>query len=116
MHTLWAMSDAPVPVPGAPWPPGPSRAVGVVLTVLAGVWLVAVTVAAHALGAAADQVIAVLEVHEPWWLWPATGWLPAVLGAIPALLLATLSRLRWARVIGRGWVAAALAGGVLGTV
>lgn len=116
MHTLWAMSAAPVPVPGAPEAPGPSRAVGVVLTVLAGVWLVAVTIAAHALGVAADQLIAALEVHEPWWLWPAVAWLPAVLGAIPALLLATLSRLRWARVIGRGWVAAALAGGVLGTV
>jgi len=77
------MTDAPVRPPG--------RTVGVVLTVLAGCWLVAVTVAGHAAGLAVDQVVKVLEVHEPWWVWPSVAWLPAIVAAIPAVLLATLS-------------------------
>jgi len=64
----------------------------------------------------ADQVIGVLEVPDPWWVWPVVAWLPAILGAIPAVLLATLSRLSWVRVVGRGWASAALVGAVLGTV
>lgn len=108
MLTLCSMSDASLPTP--------NRTVGLVLTVLTGVWLVAVTVLGHTVGTLADQAVEVLEVHEPWWGWAVVAWLPAVLGAAPAILLAALSRVPFARVLGRGWATAALVGGALGTV
>ncbi|WBB66168.1 S8 family serine peptidase [Micromonospora sp. WMMD812] len=89
-----------------PWP--------VVATVLAGCWIVAVTVPAQLGGWLADQVLLGFGRDRVAWLWPAASLLTVLLVGTPALLVALLPRSAAVRAAGRAWLAGVLVLGALG--
>ncbi|MFC4997213.1 S8 family serine peptidase [Dactylosporangium cerinum] len=93
-----------------------SRGLALALTIVLGLWAVAVTVAVHGGGWLVGQGLVALGSGLPRWFWPVAGWLVAVLVAGPALLLARLSPLPFARTAGLQWAITALLGGLLGTL
>jgi subtilisin family serine protease len=86
------------------------------MTIVTGVWLVAVVTGAHALAWLAKEALTDLELGLPGWLAPVAAWVPVLPAVIPALLLARFARLDFARVAGRGWAVGLLLGALLGTV
>ncbi|MGI5179343.1 S8 family serine peptidase [Dactylosporangium sp. CA-152071] len=94
---------------------GRSRGWALGLTIVLGLWAVAVTVAVHAGVWVVGEGLLALGFELPSFVWPAAGWLAALLVAGPAFLLARLSRVAFAQVAGRQWALTALLGGLLGT-
>jgi subtilisin family serine protease len=101
--------------PPPPPPPGPNRGLGIALMIITGLWTVGLTVVGHFVGWFVGEALTELEQPVPGWVWLLAAWVPALLAALPAVLLGTLSRLDFVRWTGRGWAFAALAGGLLGT-
>ncbi|MEV4759061.1 S8 family serine peptidase [Micromonospora sp. NPDC049559] len=85
-----------------------------VAAVLAGLWTVAVTVAAQAVDWLVDQVMLATGLTQPAWAWPVVGLVDAVLVGVPAGLLALLPRSAALRSAGRVWLLGALAVGLIG--
>ncbi|MFF5234249.1 S8 family serine peptidase [Dactylosporangium sp. NPDC000521] len=94
---------------------GRSRGWALGLTIVLGLWAVAVTIAVHAGVWVVGEGLLALGFNLPRFVWPAAGWLAAALVAGPSLLLARLSRVAFAQVAGRQWALTALLGGLLGT-
>ncbi|MEV4515040.1 S8 family serine peptidase [Dactylosporangium sp. NPDC049525] len=92
-----------------------SRGWALGLTIVLGLWAVAITVAIHSGVWLVGEGLLALGSDLPRWSWPAAGWLAAVLVAVPAMLLAWLSKVGFARVAGLQWTITALLGGLLGT-
>lgn len=92
-----------------------SRGWALGLTIVLGLWAAAVTIGVHAGAWVIGEALQALGSTAPRWLWPAVGWLAAVLVAGPAMLLAWLSPVPFARTAGRQWALTALLGGLLGT-
>jgi hypothetical protein len=69
-----------------------SGAGAAVSAVLAGVWIVGVTVALPAVTWLVDQILEVAGSSTPPWVWPVASWLTALLAGAPALLLALVPR------------------------
>ncbi|WP_328342481.1 S8 family serine peptidase [Micromonospora sp. NBC_00421] len=112
------LADAPPP-PGYRPPPHagrPSSPWPVVAASLVGGWTVALTALLQVVGWSVEQ----LQVAAGWdrwgWLWPALSLATALLVGLPALLLALLPRSARVRTAGRGWLGAALALMVLGSL
>ena len=76
------------------------------MTIVPGVWIAGVLVVLHAVGWFVGEAFTELEVPVPAWLGPTVAWAPALLAVVPAILLATLSRLDFARLAGRVWIEA----------
>ncbi|MET7392342.1 S8 family serine peptidase [Dactylosporangium sp. NPDC005572] len=103
-----------VPVPfAAPPPRPPSRGWAIALTILVGLWTVALVVVVNAvLWLVGDTLtISGMTMSRAFWLLGAV--LVTLLSGVPALLLGLLSRVHFARTAGRQWAFAALFGGVL---
>src|SRR6185437_8634163 len=94
----------------------PSRGLAIAMTILTGLWIAGVLVVLHAVGWFVGEVFTELEIPVPGWLAPAVAWAPAAVAVVPAILLATLSRIQFARTAGRVWLEAVVVGAVLGTV
>lgn len=93
-----------------------SSVAAVVLAVLAGAWIVGVTVGTQAVSWGLEQLGVLLGTPAPGWLWPVAAWLAAVAAGVPALLLALVPRSPAVRATGRAWLLAAAATGLLGSL
>ena len=83
------------------------RPVTVILTVLAGLWIIAVTASAQFAAWAVDQAFMLFDGNQlTGWGWFAPTVVSGVLAAVPALLLARIPRLPAARAAGRVWLLA----------
>src|SRR5690242_1889315 len=104
------------PVLFAPARRPPSRGLAIAMTILTGLWIAAVLVVLHVVGWFVGEVFTELEIPQPAWLALAVAWVPAVIAALPAILLTALSRVEFARLSGRVWLEAIGIGTILGTI
>ncbi len=99
-----------------PQQPARTGVVTVFLTVLVGLWAVAMAVLPATVTWLFDQYYATVDSALPWWGWPLASVGAALFIALPALLLAQFGRAEVVRAIGRTWAASAALLGVLGSL
>ncbi|MEV8513484.1 S8 family serine peptidase [Dactylosporangium sp. NPDC051484] len=109
---------APVgpPPPTSP-PTTPSRHAwgwSLALTILLGLWTVAVVVVPNAIVWLIGDTLVIEGLSLPVVFWPLVSLLAALLAGVPALLLAQLSPVQFARTAGRQWLLASIFGVLLG--
>ncbi|GAA4246755.1 S8 family serine peptidase [Dactylosporangium darangshiense] len=106
------MVDPAFTVPSAP----SRRAWGwsLALTILLGFWTVAVVVVPEAVVWLIGDTLVIEGLSMPLLIWPLVPLVALLLAGLPALLLAQLSPVRFARTAGRQWLLAFVFGVVLG--
>ncbi|HET8661961.1 MAG TPA: S8 family serine peptidase [Micromonosporaceae bacterium] len=97
-------------------PPARSSPVAVVAAVLAGGWVVGVTIVVQALAWVLEQAEVLLGRPAPGWVWPAAAWLAAFVAGVPVLLVALVPRSPAVRAAGRAWLLAVAGAGLLGSL
>ena len=105
------------PTLGHGWPPPRRPGVGeIVFAVFVGAWIVVVTGLTQAVTWAVEQFLLIEGLSMPAYGWPIAVWVNAILIGAPALLLSRIGRRVTTRVVGRTWLVAALALGVIGSL
>ncbi|WP_432834332.1 S8 family serine peptidase [Dactylosporangium sp. CA-092794] len=107
------------PQPAYPVPPSatPSRRAfgwSLALTILLGLWIVLVVVVPHAVVWLIGDALVIEGRSVPTVVWLFVSILTTLLTGVPALLLAQLSPVPFARTAGRQWLLTSLFGGLLG--